>query len=299
MFTINRYWISLAIVTVICLLILAGCSALPTTANGGTGYGASAGLLPEKPAIPPTDIPPSASLACLVCGTAADETSLTLAITKVELRYVDAKKIEKWYTVADSKALKNALPPLPLKIGASGAMALISFAQVPLQSYTALRISVDSKATTFTKKDSATPLTLETDTFDLADWTLDTKITNNIILTLDGSKVMPAIDSAPAKLTAAAISVAKGTALGSVSGKLTPAVGNAKVEAYWGESKVAMASATANSEDGSFTVYNLPPGSYRLNIIAAGHRPTTALKPTKVETTNTDLGAIALSVDGH
>jgi hypothetical protein len=236
----------------------------------------------------------------LVRATTADETRMTLDITKVELEYFEVKdtqKIARWYTLADGKALKNALPALPFKVETNGAIVLLCDGPVPVKSYTAVRISLDQKGTTFTNKAGVKPLSLATDTFALGDWTLDTKSTNDIVVSLDGVSITSEKNMTTSSLAASAITLVKGTAQGSISGKLSPAVGNAKIEAYWGESKVAMASAVAKTDDGSFTIPNLPPGPYKLNIIATGYHPTQALKPTMVETTNTDLGAIALSAD--
>ena len=302
MCTITRVWILLSILSIACLVMLAGCSSMPTATSAGgsgTGYGASADLLPAKPATPsaaPT--PPNAQLALLLRATTADQTSLTLAITKVELQYLDTKSKEKWYTLADDKTLKSTLPALPFTANTSGAICLLSNGMVPLRGYSALRLSFDAKGTTFANKTVVSPLVLENNTLSLGTWALDTKVPNVITISVDGAKVsLPANDKTTVKLPPTAITLTKGPALGSIAGKLTPAVANTKVEAFWGESKVAMASVVAKIDDGTFSLANLPPGPYRLVITAAGYHPTTALKPTMVETTTTDLGTIALSAD--
>lgn len=304
MTTVTRRWISLALFAVAVLLGLAGCSSMSTTPTGGgaSGYGANADLLPQRPATPndAASTPLSVPMAVLVRASAADATSLTLAISKVELQYTEKNKDKDkllWYTLADSKTLKKmALPPLPLQVSTKGAIDLLSCGQVPTKDYSAIRLSFE-KGTSFTLKQTAMPLALETTTFTLSKWTLDPKITNVITLTLDGTKVVAATDSSAAKLAASAVSISNGIAAGSISGKLTPAAGAAKIEAFWGESKVAMANAVAKTDDGTFTIANLPPGPYHLTITATGYHPTTALKPTTVETTTTDLGAIAMTAD--
>ena len=304
MYTITRVWILLTILSIACLVMLAGCSSMPTATSAGgsgTGYGASADLLPSKPATPPAaPTPPTAQLALLLRATAADQTSFTLAITKVELQYLDTKSKEKWYTLADENALKSALPALPFTANTTGAICLLSNNSVPLRDYSAVRLSFDAKGTTFTNKTVVSSLVLENSTLSLGTWALDTKVPNVITISVDGAKVpLPAANAkdTTVKVPTAAVTLAKGPAQGSIGGKLAPAVANTKVEAFWGESKVAMASVVAKIDDGTFTLSNLPPGPYRLVITAAGYHPTTALKPTMVETTTTDLGTIALSAD--
>lgn len=251
--------------------LLAGCGATSGTTSGG-GYGSDSGPWPTAPnratgttaTRPAGNEPPTAPLYVVLRGKSADAETLKLAVASVEVKFEDS-----WTPVAN-KSLITAQETLPLTLGAKGTTCLLAKTDVPRRKYSHLRLRVDDAETALVRDDKKTALTLQTSVLTLAEWTPAEGKANLIILTVDGTKVTHTDDSAT--LPADAITVTTGLATGGVSGKMTPALPTARVEAFWGSSTTPIAGANPSAEDGAFTIENLPPGSYRIEVRAPGHR---------------------------
>ncbi len=259
-------WLLLAISLAIGL---AGCGA---TGTGGSGIGADGGSWPQGPSRgttqptatrPSTDEVPTAALMVMLRGKAAEDQELRLTITQIEVKFKD-----QWVPVANKEAI-NKLESMPVRIGEKGTtFAMLANTSIPRRKYTHLRLHLDDKKTLVVhgEKKEQSSLTLQSTTFELGDWTMDEKKTNVLTITVDGTK---ATDGNT--LPAAAVTVSKGMPTAGISGKLSPALPTARVDAYWGTSKLVLGSAVPSAQDGAFTIANLPAGSYRLEMTTPGY----------------------------
>lgn len=258
----------LMILAIAALALIAGCG---TTGGTGTGYGADAGPWPSGPnrtaaaPAPPAEQAPPAALAVLLTGKAAENQSLELDVTQVDLKYGD-----QWVPVANRDAIAK-IEALPLRLTAKGSVAMLAApkTKVPKRKYTHLRLRFDDRNTKLVSSDRKLPLTVQA-TLELDEWTPDEKAVNTLTVTLDGTKVTATKSSAT--LPPAALTVAKTTAVAGVSGKLVPPLPTARVDVYWGNSKFVLGTAVPNAQDGSFQVGNLPAGAYRVEVTNPGYR---------------------------
>lgn len=258
----------LMILAIAALALIAGCG---TTGGTGTGYGADAGPWPSGPnrtaaaPAPPAEQAPPAALVVLLTGKAAENQSLELDVTQVDLKYGD-----QWVPVANRDAIAK-IEALPLRLTAKGSVAMLAApkTKVPKRKYTHLRLRFDDRNTKLVSSDRKLPLTVQA-TLELDEWTPDEKAVNTLTVTLDGTKVTATKSSAT--LPPAALTVAKTTAVAGVSGKLVPPLPTARVDVYWGNSKFVLGTAVPNAQDGSFQVGNLPAGAYRVEVTNPGYR---------------------------
>ncbi|MHB9110533.1 MAG: carboxypeptidase-like regulatory domain-containing protein [Armatimonadota bacterium] len=274
------------------LALFAGCGT--TTGGTGTGYGADAGPWPSGPsrtAATPTNqaeqAPPSA-LAVMLRGKTAENQTLELEVTQVDLKFGD-----QWVPVANREAIAK-IEALPLRIGAKGSTAMLAApkTKVPKRKYTHLRLRFDDRKTKLVAGDKKLPLTLQA-TLELGEWTPDEKALNTLTVTLDGTKVTDTKSSAT--LPPAALTVAKTTTAAGLSGKLVPPLPTARVDVFWGNTKFVLGTAAPNAQDGSFQIGNLPAGAYRLEVVNPGyHRAETPKELLQLEDKAVSLGEIQM-----
>jgi hypothetical protein len=279
------------------LFFLAGCGT--TTGGTGGGYGADAGPWPSSPARttptaagnPSAAQVPNAALVVLLRGKASEEQALELDIAQIDLKYGD-----QWVTVTNREAIAK-IESLPLRMTKGSLTAMLAGPKttVPKRKYTHLRLRFDDRKTKLVAGEKKLPLTLQA-TLELGEWTPDEKTINTLTVSVDGAKVTATGNSAT--LPADAISVAKGTAAAGVSGKIVPALPTARVEAYWGDTKVVIGSAVPSAQDGSFQIPDLPAGAYRLAIVTPGyHRDDPPKDPLLLEDKVVLLGDIRMLKD--
>lgn len=282
------------------VLALAGIFGCGTATTGASGYGADAGPWPQAPArSTPGGANPSASqvpdvpIVVLLRGKAAENQQLDLEVTQVDLKFES-----QWVPVANRDAIaKNE--SLPLHMTQKGIIAMLATpkTKVPQRKYTHLRLRFDDRKTKLAQGDKKVPLTLQA-TLDLGEWTPDDKTINLLTVTVDGTKVK-ATDSS-ATLPTEAVTVAKGTTTAGVTGKIVPAAPTARVDAFWGSSKVLIGTAVPTAQDGAFQITNLPAGSYRLEITNPGFHPADEKKNiVSVEDKVVALGDMQLVKDGE
>jgi len=272
------------------VILIAGCGSAP--ASGG-GYGANAGPWPQAPTrSTPTasneqDQPPTVPVTFTLRGKAATEQELRLNVTQIELRYGS-----RWHTVAKAEDIAK-YETLPLKLSAKEGFALLARTSVPRRTYNYVRLTFAKEKTVLARKEQPdVPLMVEMVPLALGEWTPSDTRANLITITVDGAKVkfeenviLPAT-----ALTAKALSPA-----GGINGKITPATPTARVEVFWGASKVLLGSVTPSAQDGSFTVANLPAGLYRVDVSAPGQKLSESLKdPVAVEDKPVTLKAFEL-----
>ncbi len=262
--------VAIIVIALGALLALVGCSTAGTT-SGGTG--AEAGPWPTAPtqpssSRPATDETPNAPLMVLLRAAAPEDTQLRLAVTQIEFKVVE-KNTERWVTVVKKDDVaKNE--PAPLLFGAKGGTALLANVQVPRRKYTAVRVTLEDGKAALLKEKKESKLTVKLPQFPLPEWTPDDKLPNLLTLKLDIGKLVKATDTAPATLPAEAFSLTHGVATCILTGKVQPALPNAKVELFWGASKTALRT-VAPTADGTFSVSDLPEGKYRIDVRANGY----------------------------
>ena len=253
------------------VLALAGCGTTGNSLTGSSGTGADAGPWPQAPmraktataTTPSPDDPPMAPLRVLLRAKSPKD-ELELRLTPLQ---VDVKFKEQWVPVTTGADIAK-IEALPLRFDAKGAVSLLAKTQVPKRKYTQVRLRLDEKKSllaTTTQKwmlNAPTPVVL-----DLGEWTPDEKSQNMLCFTIDGSKITTS--DTTATLPADAVTLAKGVPAGGISGKLSPTLPTAHVDIYWGKTKVLFASVNP-AADGAFTVDQLPPGSYRLEMTTPG-----------------------------
>lgn len=279
------------------LLTLAGCGAMPGNTVGGTGAGADAGPWPTPPAHAAVDANsmsadqnPNTSVLVVLRASTAEDQELRLAITGVQLNSGG-----QWFDLAKAAEIK-ANYPQPIRVVSKGSAVLLAKnAKVPKRKYSQCRLLVDGTNSLLVTASAKMPLTLKNTAFMLKDlpdakpdstadstagqkskdkeWTPDAKKAWNVlVITLDGSKVVPSQDNSGATLPAEAASISLEDANGTVTGKMVPILPTARVEAYWGGSKISLGSDTPTAQDGSFTIKNLPDGAYTLDYTTPGYR---------------------------
>jgi len=274
------------------LALFAGCGT--TTGGTGTGYGSDAGPWPSGPnrtantPTPPTEQTPPAALAVLLRGKTAEDQSLELEVTQVDLKYGD-----QWVPVANRDAIAK-IETLPLRLGAKGNTAMLAApkTRVPKRKYTHLRLRFDDRKTKLVAGDKKLPLTLQA-TLELGEWTPDEKALNTLIVNLDGTKVT--VTKSSATLPPAALTVTKTTTAAGVSGKLVPPMPTARVDVFWGNTKFVLGTAAPNAQDGSFQIGSLPAGAYRLEVTNPGyHRAETPKELLQLDDKAVELGEIQM-----
>jgi len=281
---------------VLALWLIAGCGT--TSGTGGGGYGADAGPWPSSPtrATPTTgssstERVPDAALTVLLRGKTAEDQVIELDVTQVELKFGD-----QWVPVANREAIAK-IESLPLRVTKGGITAMLAAPKTKVQKrkYTHLRLRFDDRKTKLAQGEKKLPLTLQA-TLELGEWTPDEKTLNTLTVNIDGTKVSATGNSAT--LPAAAITAAKGAAAAGVSGKIVPALPTARVEAYWGDTKFVIGSASPSAQDGSFQIPDLPAGPYRLAIVTPGyHRDDPPKAPLLLEDKVVLLGDIRMLKD--
>jgi len=283
-------YLTILAIAALALALLAGCG---TTGGTGTGYGADAGPWPSGPnrtaatPTPPEQAPPAA-LTVLLTGKAAENQSLELEVTQVDLKYGD-----QWVPVANRDAIAK-IEALPMRLTVKGNVAMLAApkTKVPKRKYTHLRLRFDDRKTKLVSGDKTLPLTVQA-TLELDEWTPDEKAVNTLTITLDGTKVTATKSSAT--LPPAALTVAKTTAAAGVSGKLVPPLPTARVDVYWGNTKFVLGTAAPNAQDGSFQIGSLPAGAYRLEVTNPGyHRAETPKDLLQLNDKALNLGEIQM-----
>ena len=274
-------------------LILAGCGA--TSGTGGTGYGADAGPWSQSPnRATPTGQPeqvPNVALAVLLRGKSAENEQIKLDIAQLELKYLD-----QWVPVTNRDAIAR-IETLPLIISQKGITAMLATQKtmVPRRKYTHLRLRFDDKKTLLVRGEKELPLTLQA-TLELGEWTPEEKAINTLTVTLDGTKVTATTGSAT--LPTNALTIAKGTASAGFNGKIVPASPTARVDAFWGNTKLVIGTAIPAAADGAFQIPNLPAGNYRLEVTNPGyHQADEDKKPITLDGKVLDLGNLKLLKD--
>jgi len=285
----------LSIGAALAMWLIAGCG---TTGGTGGGYGADAGPWPSSPARttpnasrPAAEQAPDAALTVLLRGKTAEDQAIELDVTQVELKYGD-----QWAPVANREAIAK-IESLPLRITKGGITAMLAPPKTKVQKrkYTHLRLRFDDRKTKLVQGEKKLPLTLQA-TPELGEWTPDERVINTLTVIIDGTKVTATGNSAT--LPASALTAAKGAAAGGVSGKIVPALPTARVEAYWGDTKLVIGSASPSAQDGSFQIPDLPAGSYRLAITTPGyHRDDPPKDPLLLEDKVILLGEIRMLKD--
>jgi hypothetical protein len=259
------------------LAVLAAVSGCGTTPASGGGYGADAGPWPQAPtrstATTPAnpDQPPTVPITFTLRGKAAAGQELRLNVTQIELRYG-----ERWHTVAKAEDIARN-EALPLRFGAKEGFALLTRTTVPRRSYNYVRLTFAKEKTVLVRENTPDAVLTVPATVPLpiGEWTPSDTKPNLITITLEGGKLKIAeTPTLPADaFTAKALSPS-----GGISGKITPAAPTARVDVYWGASKVLLGSVTPSSQDGSFTLSNLPAGQYRVDVNAPGQQVSEPLK---------------------
>lgn len=287
----------LAVFTLLALpFVFSGCGAAPGT-TGGSGYGADAGPWPTAPTrntnggqVSPND-PPKVPLIVTVRATASPDEELALSISKIELKYENNIA-----SVVGKEAIAQ-LTPMPLRAGDKGHVALLATTTLPRRNYTTLLITFDNAKTTLKQKTGVTiPLSVLGATQDLGEWAMSTTEPNLLAIAIDGTQVTTTAKSA--SLPANALTVVKGVPAGSISGKLSPAVDNARVEVFWASTKASFGQMVTPVQDGSFNIGHLPAGEYTISITASGHRLAESMKkPVVVGEKPVDLGTLQLVED--
>ncbi len=261
------------------LALVAGCGSAP--ASGG-GYGADARPWPQAPARSTPAAageqaqPPTVPVTFTLRGKAAAEHELRLSLTQIELRYGS-----RWHTVAKAEDIaKNET--LPLKLGAKESFALLARTAVPRRTYTYARLTFAKEKTVLARAEQPNvPLVVETVPLAIGEWAPSDARPNLITFTVDGTQVKFAEDVI---LPATALAAKTLSPTGGITGTITPATPTARVEVFWGASKVLLGSVTPSAQDGSFTVANLPAGLYRVEVSATGQRLSEPLRdPVAVE----------------
>jgi hypothetical protein len=183
--------------------------------------------------------------------------------------------------------------PQPLRFTAKESFALLARASIPRQQYSYIRLTfAKEKSMLVREKTADTPLIVENATLPIGEWTPSDTKPNLITVTLDGSKVTI---KDTAVLTADGLSAKALSPTGGISGKLSPATPAARVDVYWGGSKLLLGSVAPSSQDGTFTVPNLPAGLYRVDIVAPNQRVAEPQKePVPVEDKMVTLKAMEL-----
>ncbi|MHB9130594.1 MAG: peptidase associated/transthyretin-like domain-containing protein [Armatimonadota bacterium] len=275
------YALSLAL-TALLAFVLAGCSTSPGGYTSG-GTGADGGPWPTAPnrqqantPARPSDAPPPANLVVLLQGKSAKDQELQLNIDRIELKYED--KVQLVTTGVEIAKQEK----LPLRFGEKGTTILLVKTQVPRRKYSHIQLRLADEKTSFVAGEQTQHLTLASSAFELGDWTPDEKKPNVITISLDGTKVATKGDSATLPTTG--ISVKTSIPKGGISGKLIPPATAGRVDIYWGTGKTLIGSAVPSPQDGTFTIENLPSGSYSVDIHVPGQRLIDPLtKPVNVE----------------
>ena len=250
---------------------------MPANTVGSSGSGADAGPWPSAPSRnqtngTPSDTIPNTSVLVVLRATAPAEEEIRLAVTGVQI-----KSGGSWFTLAKDTEIK-ANYPKQIRAGAKGTSALLAKnAKVPKRKYNGLQLLLDNNNSVLVTSDGNQPLTVKNTQFMLKDWQPDEKKPWNVlVITLDGTKVT--VDQNGATLPVEASSETVEDANGSITGKLVPTSATARVEAFWGESKISLDAETPSPSDGSFTLKNLPDGPYTLNFTTPGFRLTEPMK---------------------
>ncbi len=269
---IQHGWLLLLGITA--ALAVAGCGSAPGTTTG-SGYGSDAGPWPTPPPRniqssqdvnrPAADQVPNAPLTVLLRGKASEKDELQVDIARIEFKYSD-----RWLSVATREDIARH-EKLPIAITEKGAAALLVSTKVPKRKYSHLRIRFTDSGTVLKHADAQTPLTIQETTLVLNDWELDEQKPNTLAISLDGTTITRTEDSATLPSSGVKITE-KGIPAGSITGKTVPALPTASIEVFWGNGAVSFGAAHPDARDGSFTLPNLPAGSYRIAVHAPGHR---------------------------
>lgn len=292
-------------VPMICALIalsvcgLLGCGTGSNGMTGGNGVGDAAGPWPQAPTRtaptaagrPAADEPPKAPVIVQLISKAAKEHEVRLDVERVEVKY-----LENWFPMVQRKDIADS-ETLPLRAGDKGATFLLVRTDIPRRAYTHLRLQLaDAKTALVVDEQTTLPLTLKGTTIELKELKLDDKKPNLITITIDGTKITTTAESAT--LPAEALTVTVSHPAGGVSGKVTPPMPNARVELFWKESKTLLGSGVPALSDGGFTITNLPPGHYRVEVRAPGHHLVEEVKGlVAVEQKIAALKPLALAAD--
>lgn len=259
--------------------LLTGCgSAGPSI--GGSGVGADGTPWPQRPAratgAASAADAPRALVTLVLRGTAAKDDALAVNVAAVKLKY----EKDRWLGVAAGDSLQK-LAKFPVRIDDKGAVVLLWRDTIARRAYTDIQVSFTKVKTTLERGKQSVPLTIDTVTLPLGTWTPQADAPNTLLISLDGAKVKAT--AASARLGAEAFAVKTALPTGSIAGTLTPPTPAAKVEALWDGTQVSFGRATPQP-DGAFTLPNLPPGKYRLQVSADGYQLAQPLeKPVAVE----------------
>lgn len=280
---------------------LLGCSAGSNGVAGGSGYGDSAGPWPQGPQRTAAGTPgatpagakdesPRADVQLILVAKAPAGEEVQLDVDRVEVKFGDT-----WSPIVVRKDIADT-EALPLRAGEKGSTFLLARTEILRKKYTHLRMQLTDGKSALRHETASIPLTLRSTTVELKDLKFDEKKPTMFTLTVDGTKVTKTGESAT--LPADAFDVAVGTPGGSIVGQVTPAIPNTRVELYWGTSKKLIYSVVPSLADGAFTVNNLPPGKYRVEVRAPGHHLADAPKDLiAVDTKVATLKPLTLTAD--
>jgi hypothetical protein len=248
------------------LALLCGCSA--SQGSGGTGYGADAGPWPKAPTRatpkgPATTDTPTVPLYLLVHGTTAAEETL-----RVELVGLEVKFDGRWITVAQRDDFARFANPVTLTAAGTPGFALST--TLPRRIYTHLRVRFGTNGR-WQQGDTTRALTIPTLTHTLPEeWTPPERVPTVVHVTLTPTAL--AIAPKNASLPATALACTLDSPTGGLSGRVTPLLPHARVEALWADTRTVVGSALPTSPDGTFSITPLPAGPYRLEVRATGYR---------------------------
>jgi hypothetical protein len=262
------------------LALLAGCGTAPGTASG-SGFGADGGPWPTAPTnrnaagqpLPDAEKAPVVPVTITLRGKGVGEQELRLDITSIRIRYGE----KNWLPIAAREDIIKQ-EAMPVRFGAKGNTVFLGTVKIPRRKYSYLEVNLTENKCLLVKEDVSTVLALKNvASMKLNDWTPDEKGPNVLALTIDNSK----ITLTPATAIAGEFFTVKpGVPAGAITGKITPAIPTTRVEAFWAGSKSSFGFGMVSGQDGAFTIPNLPAGSYRLEITAAGYHLAEPFKET-------------------
>ncbi|HEX2949571.1 MAG TPA: carboxypeptidase-like regulatory domain-containing protein [Armatimonadota bacterium] len=265
---IFRYFTILSLL--IGVLVIVGCGLTPGSSSSSsyssTASGADAGPWPQKPTkdakSSPSD-PQKAPLFVEIAAKVPTDSTLSLEVGKVELQCN-----EEWVTIANKEDI-NKIEPKAVLLNDKSSVALLVNTQIPVRKYTAMRISFLNAALK-NSDEASSPIIIGEINQSLDDWAPTPSKNSLLTIHFDVSKITK--DQDALKASAAAFSIQKATATGSIQGTVSPTtVGNVKVQVFWEKSTVLLGSAIPQTTDGSFTISNLPVGEYSVFVQADGY----------------------------